>query len=55
MPKIQNFKMFINGEWVESSSRKKIESLNGLEKLIDIINEIKILRNVNLTDFCTVE
>ena len=28
MPKIQNFKMFINGEWVESSSGKKINSLN---------------------------
>ena len=28
MPKIQNFKMFINGEWVESSSGKKIDSLN---------------------------
>ena len=28
MSKIQNFKMYINGEWVESSSGKKIESLN---------------------------
>ena len=28
MSKIQNFKMFINGEWVVSSSGKKIESLN---------------------------
>ena len=28
MPKIQNFKMFINGEWVNSSSGKKIKSLN---------------------------
>ena len=28
MSKIQNFKMFINGEWVESSSGKKIETLN---------------------------
>ena len=28
MSKIQNFKMYINGEWVESSSRKKIETLN---------------------------
>ena len=28
MPKIQNFKMFINGEWVNSSSGKKIRSLN---------------------------
>ena len=28
MSKIQNFKMLINGEWVESSSGKKIESLN---------------------------
>lgn len=28
MSKIQNFKMFIDGEWVESSSGKKIETLN---------------------------
>ena len=28
MSKIKNFKMLINGEWVESSSGKKIESLN---------------------------
>ena len=28
MSKIQNFKMFINGEWIESSSKKKIDSLN---------------------------
>ena len=28
MPKIQNFKMFINGEWVEYTSGKKIDSLN---------------------------
>ena len=28
MPKIQNFKMYINGEWVESSSGKKIQTLN---------------------------
>ena len=28
MPKIQNFKMFINGEWVDSSSGKKIQTLN---------------------------
>ena len=28
MSKIQNFKMFIGGEWVESSSKKKIETLN---------------------------
>ena len=28
MAEIQNFKMFINGEWVDSSSKKKIESLN---------------------------
>ena len=28
MSKIQDFKMFINGEWVASSSGKKIESLN---------------------------
>ena len=28
MPDIQHFKMFINGEWVESSSNKKIETLN---------------------------
>jgi (Z)-2-((N-methylformamido)methylene)-5-hydroxybutyrolactone dehydrogenase len=28
MPKIQNFKMYINGEWVNSSSGKKIETLN---------------------------
>ena len=26
MSKIQNFKMYINGEWVESSSEKKIET-----------------------------
>ena len=28
MSKIQDFKMYINGEWVDSSSGKKIESLN---------------------------
>ena len=28
MSKIQNFKMFIDGEWIESSSGKKIETLN---------------------------
>ena len=28
MPKIQNFKMYIDGEWVDSSSGKKIETLN---------------------------
>ena len=28
MSKIQDFKMYINGEWVNSSSGKKIESLN---------------------------
>ena len=28
MSDIQHFKMFINGEWVESSSNKKIETLN---------------------------
>ena len=28
MSKIQNFKMYINGEWLESLSGKKIESLN---------------------------
>ena len=28
MTKIQNFKMFIDGAWVESSSGKKIETLN---------------------------
>ena len=28
MSKIENFKMFIDGEWVESSSGKKIETLN---------------------------
>jgi len=28
MSKIQDFKMFINGEWVNSSSGKKIETLN---------------------------
>ena len=28
MSKIQHFKMYINGEWVESSSGKKIETLN---------------------------
>ena len=28
MSKIENFKMFIDGEWVESSSEKKIETLN---------------------------
>ena len=30
MSKIQNFKMYINGEWVDSSSGKKIETLNDL-------------------------
>ena len=28
MPKIQNFKMYINGEWADSSSGKKIQTLN---------------------------
>ena len=28
MSKIQNFKMYIDGQWVESSSKKKIETLN---------------------------
>ena len=28
MTKIQNFKMYINGEWIDSSSGKKIETLN---------------------------
>ena len=28
MPKIQSFKMYINGEWVDSSSGKKIQTLN---------------------------
>ncbi len=28
MPKIQDFKMYIDGEWVDSSSKKKIQSLN---------------------------
>jgi (Z)-2-((N-methylformamido)methylene)-5-hydroxybutyrolactone dehydrogenase len=28
MAKIQNFKMYINGEWVDSSSGRKIETLN---------------------------
>ena len=28
MSKIQHFRMYINGEWVDSSSGKKIESLN---------------------------
>jgi len=28
MTKIQDFKMYINGEWVDSSSKKKIETLN---------------------------
>ena len=28
MSKIQDFKMFINGEWVNSFSGKKIETLN---------------------------
>jgi len=28
MSEIQNFKMYINGEWVESSSGKRIETLN---------------------------
>ena len=28
MPKIQNFKMYIDGEWVDSSSGKKIQTLN---------------------------
>ena len=28
MTQIQNFKMFIDGEWLESSSGKKIETLN---------------------------
>ncbi len=28
MPKIQNFKMYINGEWLDSSSGKKIQTLN---------------------------
>ena len=28
MSELKNFKMYINGEWVESSSGKKIETLN---------------------------
>ena len=28
MSKIQNFKMYIDGQWVDSSSGKKIETLN---------------------------
>ena len=28
MSEIKNFKMYINGEWVDSSSGKKIETLN---------------------------
>ena len=28
MSKIQDFKMYINGEWVDSSSGKKIKTLN---------------------------
>ena len=28
MPKIQNFKMYINGEWVDSTSDRKIQTLN---------------------------
>jgi len=28
MSEIQNYKMLIDGEWVESSSKKKIETLN---------------------------
>ena len=28
MPKIQNFKMYIDGEWLDSSSGKKIQTLN---------------------------
>ena len=36
MSKIQHFRMYINGEWVDSSSGKKIESLNPAIKLQDI-------------------
>ena len=28
MSKIENFKMYVDGEWVDSSSGKKIETLN---------------------------
>ena len=28
MSKIENFKMYIDGEWVDSSTGKKIETLN---------------------------
>ena len=28
MSKIQNFRRYINGQWVDSSSGKKIETLN---------------------------
>ena len=28
MSKIKNFKMYVDGEWVDSSSGKKIETLN---------------------------
>ena len=33
MSKIQDFKMYINGEWVDSSSGNKIETLNPKDKL----------------------
>ena len=28
MPNLKNFKMFINGEWVDSLSKKTFETLN---------------------------
>ena len=39
MSKIQNFKMLIDGEWVESSSEKKIESQYG--SFLNFIKETK--------------
>ena len=57
MSKIQDFKMYINGEWVDSSSGKKIKTLNPEynEKLgiyidfftLDSNNLHKNLNNIN--------
>ena len=32
MTKIQNFKMYIDGQWVDSESGKKIKTLNPREQ-----------------------
>ena len=40
MPKIQNFKMYINGEWVDSSSGKKIQTLNPENNITETFGDL---------------